>query len=149
MNRLAAFLFLTATVLGFAQVPQKTNGATSDDDGTKGTLITFHVTSVRQEDLTDCDPAKCSSKKFTIEGYADTRRTGSRISYVLTCTEALVYEPTPHISGACVRLHASSDYDAKRFADSIDFWPDEHYTPPPYRVLYSIVSEKEISNANH
>ncbi|HEY5330705.1 MAG TPA: hypothetical protein VIJ79_12525 [Acidobacteriaceae bacterium] len=148
MHRFVIFFLLACTVLSVAQAPKKTTGASSDDDGTAGTPITFHVTSVRQEDLTDCNPAKCSSKKFTIEGYADIRRTGSRTSYVLTCTESLVYEPTPHISGACVRLHASSDYDAKRFADSIDFWPDEHYTPPPYRVLYSIVSEKEISKTS-
>jgi hypothetical protein len=148
VQRFVIFLFLTSSVLSFAQSPQKSSSE-STNDGTDGTPITFHVTSVRQEDLTDCDPKKCSSKKFTIEGYADTRRTGSRTSYVLTCTEALVYEPTPHISGACIKLHASSDYDAKRFADSIDFWPDEHYTPPPYRVLYSIVSEKEISKSSH
>jgi hypothetical protein len=148
MHRSVVFLLLTSSVLSFAQSPQRPSGE-STNDGTEGTPITFHVTSVRQEDLTDCDPAKCSSKKFTIEGYADIRRTGSRTSYVLTCTETLVYEPTAHISGACVRLHASSDYDVKRFADSIDFWPEEHYTPPPWRVLYDIVSEKEISKASH
>lgn len=148
MNRLPIFLLLTSATFSFAQVPQKASGE-GTNDGAEGTPITFHATSVRQEDLTDCDPAKCSSKKFTIEGYADIRRTGGRTAYVLTCTEALVYEPTPHISAACVRLHASSDYDAKRFADSINFWPDEQYAPPPYRVLYSIVSEKEINKPSH
>jgi hypothetical protein len=144
VHRFVIFLLLTSAVLSFAQASQRASGESTNDE-TEGIPLTLHVTSVRQEDLTDCDPDKCSSKRFTIEGYADTRHTSSRTSYVLTCTETIVYQPTPHISGACVRLHASSEYNAKRFADSIDFWPDEHYTPPPYRVLYSIVSEKEIS----
>ncbi|OJV41296.1 MAG: hypothetical protein BGO25_16290 [Acidobacteriales bacterium 59-55] len=148
MHRLVIFLFLTSAIFSFAQAPQRPN-VENTNDGTEGTPITFHVTSVRQEDLTDCDPQKCSSREFTIEGYVDTRRTGSRITYVLTCIESVVYEPTPHVSGACVRLHAGGDYDGKRFADSIDFWPNKHYTPPPYRVLYSIESEKEISRASH
>jgi hypothetical protein len=116
----------------------------TDDDGTRGTKITFHVTSVRQEDLTDCDPDKCSSKKYTIEGYADGGHTDSRTAYVLTCTEALVYKPTPHVEGACARVHANTDYDAELYPDSISFWPKGSYTPPPFRVLYSIESEKEV-----
>jgi hypothetical protein len=112
---------------------------------TKGNPISFHVTSVRQEDLTECDPNKCSSKKFTIEGYADDAHTNNRTVYLLTCTEPYVFKPTPHITMACVRLHADTDYNAKIFSDSINFWPEEKYDPPPYRVLYSIVSETEVS----
>jgi hypothetical protein len=104
----------------------------TDDDGTRGTKIPFHVTSVRQEDLTECDPDKCSSKKYTIEGYADGRHTDSRTAYVLTCTEALVYKPTPHVEGACARVHANADYDVRLFADSISFWPEGlRYTNNP------------------
>lgn len=116
----------------------------SDDDGTTGTKIVFHVTSVRQESLTECDPDKCSSKKFTIEGYTNGTHPAGRTAYVMTCTEALVYKPTPHVEGACARVHANSDYDAELYPDSISFWPKGTYTPPPYHVLYSILSEKEV-----
>jgi len=117
----------------------------SDDDGTRGTIITFHVTSVRHEDdSTVCGSGECSATKFTIEGYANGAHTGTRIAYVLTCDEYVAYKPTPHISMACVRVHANTDYDVRLFADSISFWPEEKFTPPPDRVLYSIETEKEV-----
>src|ERR1039458_3799254 len=98
MNRISAFLLLACSVVCLAQAPQRKMGATVDSDGTKGTKITFHVTSVRyEEDSTVCDTGECSATKFTIEGYADGAHTGSRIAYVLTCDEYLAYKPTAHI----------------------------------------------------
>ncbi|MDW5267525.1 MULTISPECIES: hypothetical protein [Acidobacteriaceae] len=140
MNYLAVLFFLSATILSFGQAPAP--------DGTKGIPITFHATSVRQEDSTNCDPDKCSTKKFTIEGYTDGAHKNSRVSYVLTCDETVAYKPTPHVAMACARVHANDDYAAKIFSDSISFWPAEKYTPPPYRALFTILSETEVSKPN-
>jgi hypothetical protein len=119
--------------------------AQKSDDVTKGRKIILHVTSVRhEEDSTVCGSGECSATKFTVEGYANGVQPGSRIAYVLTCDEYLADKPTPHISMACVRVHANGDYDGKLFGDSISLWPEEKYTPPPYEAVYSIVSEKEV-----
>jgi hypothetical protein len=146
MNGISAILLLACSAVCLAQAPQITRGATVHNDGTKGIQITFHVTSVRyEEDSADCDTGECSATKFTIEGYADDMHTGSRVAYLLTCDEVVAYKPTPHIAVSCGSVHANNDYDARVFGDSISFWPEEKYTPPPLRGLYHIVSEKEVS----
>jgi hypothetical protein len=146
MNRISAFLLLCCCAIGFAQAQQIKSGATVHNDGAKGIHVTFHVTSVRyEEDSTVCDTGECSATKFTIEGYANGAPSGSRIAYVLTCDEFVVYKPTPHITLSCGSVHANNDYDARVFGDSISFWPEDKYTPPPLRGLYNIVSEQEVS----
>jgi hypothetical protein len=120
---------------------------TSDDDGTKGTKIIFHVTSVsQQEDPETCQAAQCSATKFTIEGYADVQHDSHLTQYVLTCSEILASTPSPHFAITCGRVHANSDYDARLFADSIVFEggkPKSKDDPP--EAAYSIASEKEIN----
>lgn len=149
MNRLVVFLLLTVPIVSFAQAPQITGGATTHNDAKTVLHITFHVTSVRYEDeSSDCDPSKCSAKKFTIEGYADGAHTGRRTAYVLTCDEYVVFKPTAHAAVTCGSVHADNDYDARVFGNSINFWPEEKYTPPPLRGLYNIVSETEVSKPN-
>jgi hypothetical protein len=112
----------------------------------KATKITFHVTSVSYEDDPyACDAVECSAKKFTIEGYSDSVHTGSRVAYVLTCEEFVSHKPTPHLTLSCGSIHANNDYDARVFGDSISFWPEEKYTPPPLRGNYTILTEKEVS----
>ena len=58
----------------------------------------------------------------------------------------LASKPTLHVAVACSKLHANNDYVAKVFPDSISFWPEEKYTPPPMRAIYSIESEKEVND---
>lgn len=145
MSRFSAVLVLACSAVCLGQVPQITRGATVHSDGTKGIQITFHVTSVRYED----DPASCSGEcsaiKSTVEGYTDGMRTDSRAVFVLTCDKVVAFKPTPHITLSCGSVHANNDYDASLFGDSISFWPQEKYTPPPLREAYRIVSEKEVS----
>jgi hypothetical protein len=109
----------------------------------RATPLTFHVATVRHQDLSDCDPAKCTSTKFTVEGYSTGANASIRTVYVLTCTEVISVEPHPHISMACSHLHANAEYSGKLFDSGISFWPEAKYEPPPYRVLYEIVSETE------
>jgi hypothetical protein len=145
MNRISAFLLLVCSVVCLAQAPQRKTSATSD--GKKGTKINFHVTSIVRDEEGDgtFDAAKCFVTKFTIQGYADGAYTGSRVAYVLTCHEFLAYKPTAHVAMSCGSVHANDDYDARRVGNSISFWPEEKYTPPPFRGVYNIESEQEIS----
>jgi hypothetical protein len=146
MNRVSAFLLLACSVVCLAQAPQRTMGATVYSDGTKGTKITFHVTSVRHEDdPAFCDTGECSATNLTVEGYTDGMQADTRVVFVLTCDELVAYKPTPHITASCGSVHANNDYDAWMFGSSIAFWPPEKYTPPPLRVHFYIVSEKEVS----
>jgi hypothetical protein len=120
------------------------------EDGLNGTKIVFHVTAVSQkEDPIVCDTGECSAMKFTIEGYAGGEQAGYQIEYVLTCDEYLAYKPTPHLSTSCSRLHANNSYLARLYDDSISFWPDikdaGKDSQSPMRILYRIVSEKEVS----
>jgi hypothetical protein len=88
VNSLAGFLLLTIPLVSVAQAPPITGGATVHNNATTVLRITFHVTSVHYEDnFSDCDPAECSAKTYTIEGYADSAHTGRRTVYVLTCEE--------------------------------------------------------------
>lgn len=146
MNRIAGCLLFVCSAVCFAQAPQISRATTVHNDATKHIPITFHVTSVRSgEDSAFCDTGECSATKFTIEGYSDSVLTGNRVRYELTCDELVAYKPTPHIAVSCASVHANNDYDAKLFDNSISFWPEEKYTPPPFHGLYQIVSEKEVS----
>lgn len=143
--RISLTLVLSGSLLLFSG---RMHGQSPDDNGKKGTKITFHVTSVtHNDDDTVCQSGECSATKFTVEGYAIAVNTGSRIEYVLTCDEYFASKPTVHVAVACSKLHANNDYDARLLSDSIDFWPDERYTPPPMRAIYSIESEKEVSKS--
>jgi hypothetical protein len=146
VNRFSACLLLVCSAGCFAQAPQITKGATVHNDGTKRIPINFHVKSVRyEEDSAFCAPGDCSATKFTIEGYSDGIHTGSRVAYLLTCDQLVANKPTPHIALSCGNIHANYDYDAKLNGDLICFWPEEKYSPPPFRGCYQIVSEKEVS----
>ena len=115
-------------------------------DGTKSIAITLHVTSVRQEDdSTACvNIADCYATKFTVEGYADDANSGTRTAYVLTCDQLIALRPRYRVGTSCGSIHANNNYSARVFDNSISFWPAGKYTPPPYRGLYAIVSEKEV-----
>ncbi len=104
--------------------------------------ITVHVTAVRQEPDT-CGYKDCRATAFTVEGYAESA--ASRTEYVLTCTELMALKPSPHVATACGSIHADHDYQGKVFDNSISFWPAEKYTPPPYRGLWAIQSERTAS----
>jgi hypothetical protein len=134
---LVAIIFLaSASVIALTQ---------NNNDSEKSFKIKLHVTSVtRADDPTGCDPNECTATRFTVEGYAANLRAGTRTAYVLTCDEYLAEKPTPHVTIACSKVHANYDYDARVIDDSISFWPEEKYTPPPMRGVYSIVSEKEV-----
>jgi hypothetical protein len=122
-------------------------GQSQDDDGTQGTKIIFHVTSVRQEDApNDCPTNGCEATRFTVEGYADVRHDSHSTEYVLRCTEILVDKPSPHFADTCGRVHAHNDYDATVFADTI-YFADRKKKPEgaPPEALYKIMSEKEVN----
>ena len=142
-------VFLFALLGSLSMFVGRVNGQNQDDDSSKPFRITFHVTSVRSDELSDCDPAECVSKVFTVEGYAEGQDAGTRTVYVLTCDEYVRLKPTLHFAGICSKVHANNNYDARVFRDSISFWPEGKYTSPPMRVLYKIVSEKEVNEPLH
>jgi hypothetical protein len=117
-------------------------------DEKKALAITLHVTSVRQEeDLSGqyCEPKDCQATTFTVEGYADREDQSSRTEYVLACTQAMRLKPSPRVVVSCGSIHADNDYQGRMFDNSISFWPAGKYTPPPYRGLWAIQSEKVTS----
>ncbi len=146
MNRYWAVLLLACSAVCLAQAPQTTSSATEDNDGTKETHITFHVTAVRYEEEPDfCGDGTCSATKFTVEGYADRMEADVRVMFVLYCDEMVALKPAPKVAVSCGSVHANHDYDARVNGNLVSFWPEGKYTSPPLRGLYRIVSEKEVS----
>jgi hypothetical protein len=115
--------------------------------GQDAVQTTFHVTSVRSEDAKDwCEAGKCTAKTITVEGYSAAKGEGnSSVEYVLTCTEVIASEPTPHYSVVCTHLHAHNDYPAKVYASAIYFGEPETTKPDLTYAAYEIVSEKETT----
>ena len=133
-SSIAGILFLIPVCLS----AQKT-------DVEKPLEITLHATSVRQEeDLSGqyCEAKDCQATTFTVEGYADAADKASRTEYVLTCSQVMALKPSPRVTVSCGSIHADNDYHGRVFDNTIGFWPAEKYTPPPYRGLWAIQSEK-------
>jgi hypothetical protein len=114
-----------------------------------GEKIVFHVTSVGSADATDyCTTGECSATRFTVEGYANLRGSSAVTAYVLDCVEVVTTKSPIHWTSVCAHVHASSDYDAKLYSQSVDLSPEEKGSSSadaPMRLLYSIKSEKEVS----
>lgn len=114
-----------------------------------GEKIVFHVTSVGSADATDyCTTGECSAIRFTVEGYANLKSNSGVTEYVLDCVEVVTTKSPIHWTSVCAHVHASSDYDAKLYSQSVDFFPEEKgssSTDAPMKLLYSIKSEKEVS----
>ena len=105
--------------------------------------VTFHVTSVEQDEAKDyCTTGKCSATRFTVEGY--TQDKDASVQYVLDCVEVIANEPTPHISVQCARVHSHSDYMVKIGADFVAFEDSPSSQHEPYASAYRIKSEKEV-----
>ncbi len=142
----ATILAVSMVAVGLSVSAGRMSAQSPDDDGTRGTKIIFHVTSVSQQDDPDsCPTGGCSATKFTVEGYADVQHDSHLTKYVLKCSEILASTPSPHFAVTCGRVHANSDYAATRFADTINFEggkPKPKDAPP--EALYVIVSEKEV-----
>jgi len=102
--------------------------------------ISFHVTSVRQNEAEDyCTEANCSAIRFTVEGYSDAS-SDSRIQYLLECVE-VTPNGSVHPTMGCVHLHANGDYVAQLWDESITF---PITTPNGFVANYKIKSEKSV-----
>jgi len=114
-----------------------------------GEKIVFHVTSVQSAEATDyCTTGQCSATRFTVEGYTNLKGNSGVTEYVLDCVEVVTTKSPIHWTNVCAHVHASSDYDAKLYSQSVDFYGEEKgssSTDAPIRVLYGIKSEKEVS----
>lgn len=129
---LAGLLPLSEQLLGQEKTAQK---------------MIFHVTAVRSEEPPDwCTTGECSATRFTVEGYSVVKGDLHSTEYVLECIEALRVHPSPSdFRAVCDRLHANNEYDALLWGDSISFG-DAKPTPDGIaRILYKIVSEKEVN----
>jgi hypothetical protein len=119
---------------------------TSQPLGQDATGATFHTTSVRSADATDyCSTGKCQAKRFTVEGYIDVKGSSTAVEYDLECVEILATEPDPHITVACIRVHAHEDYLVKLGPDYISFSDAQRSKGGPIISAYAIVSEKEAA----
>jgi hypothetical protein len=111
--------------------------------------ISFHVTSVKRDVPPDwCTTGQCRATRFTVAGYSKVPGDAHFTEYVLTCIESQPADPdskTAAASTACPRLRANANYDAKLFADVIDFIAK---TPKPLDaplvVLFDIQSQREV-----
>lgn len=114
-----------------------------------GEKIVFHVTSVQSAEATDyCTTGECSATRFTVEGYTNLKSNSGVTEYVLDCVEVVTTKSPIHWTSVCAHVHASNDYDAKLYSQSVDFYGEgkgSSSTDAPIRLLYSIKSEKEVS----
>lgn len=108
--------------------------------------VLFHVVSTKSgEDPDTCKSLPCAATKVTVEGYVDSGNSQNITEYILRCVEVMNLNPSRYAS-SCTRVHASTDYDALLWSDSIGFITD---TPKrndnAIQAMYDIVSEKEVS----
>jgi hypothetical protein len=133
-----------ALVLGSCLFPIMTVLAQQPKDG--GSIpIVFHVTSVKQDEPPDwCTTGQCNAVRFTVEGYARVEHDAHPTQFVLKCIE--LTDADGHITMACARLRAHGNYNAKLWADLVQFIdrrPKQPNDPP--QALFDIVSQEEVA----
>ncbi|SRR5260370_23819287 len=114
-----------------------------------GEKIVFHVTSVQSAEAKDyCTSGECTATRFTVEGYVNLKSNSGVTEYVLDCVEVVTTKSPIHQTSVCAHVHASNDYDAKVYSQSVDFFiaeKESSSTDAPMKWLYSIKSEKEVT----
>ena len=108
--------------------------------------VTFHVTSVKQDDAKDhCTDGKCSATRVAVEGYTRNKDENTAVEYVLECIEVMPTEPKQRATVRCPRVHANTDYLAKIGADFVRF--EDNPTSDDkevYEGMYAIKREGEV-----
>jgi hypothetical protein len=114
--------------------------------------IAFHVTSIKKDQPEDyCTTGTCSATRFTVEGYARVAGDMHFTGYVLTCVEYIQFgADNKNPNSYCARLRANGTFDAKLYADFINFADDEDRKSASARkgmmAAFEIKSEREIPN---
>lgn len=93
-----------------------------------------------------CTTGQCEATRFTVAGYSKVPGVEHFTEYILDCIETQPVGPDSKAATTiCPRVRANASYDAKLFADDVQFIDKAPKQPNgPLVMLFEIQSQREV-----